>query len=346
MSFKIAVYAIAKNEERSAQRWLDSAAGADAVYVLDTGSNDRTIEILRNGGATVASKNITPWRFDVARNHALNMVPEDFDICISLDLDEVLCLGWRQAIENFWSDACTLLRYPFVTDWDEHQNEKTIIWGHKIHCRKTYHWQYAVHEILRPKPEATQLHKEVFCDQLRIEHRPLKTKSNTDYYPLLKYWSEQEPTEARYKIYLLKNLFDMREYQQCLQALDEYFNYPDNTVWASEKAFLYRLQAWCYEYLDQSVDLQIQSLLKAVAYAPQEREPWCHLAEAMLKCGNYPNAFSAAVNALRITNSQNSYRIQPEMWNGKAEQLFNLAKQNLFDHHNVGGSPTTFDDCR
>jgi glycosyltransferase involved in cell wall biosynthesis len=335
MSLKIAVYAIAKNEELTAQRWLDSTAGADGVFVLDTGSSDQTVEILRNGGATVAIKSITPWRFDLARNHALNLVPKDFDICISLDLDEVLCADWRQAIEKFWNPDCTLLRYPFVADWDDKHNAKNIIWGHKVHCRQTYHWQYAVHEILRPHPNTLHMHKEIFCNELRIEHHPVKQKSNTDYYTQLKYWSEQEPTEPRYKTYLLKNLFDMGEYQQCLQALEEYFNYPDNLVWASEKAFLYRIQAWCHEHLNHLLDLQIESLLKAVAYAPQEREPWCHLAESMIKCGNFPNAYSAAINAIRITNRQNSYRIQPEVWNGKAEQLLAIAQKKLFDQDHM-----------
>lgn len=332
MSLRIAIYAIAKNEELTAKRWLSSTIGADGVFVLDTGSHDRTIEILQDGGATVSKKSITPWRFDVARNLALKMVPDDFDICISLDLDEVLCAGWRQAIERFWSSDCTLLRYPFIADWDDQKNAKNIIWGHKVHCRHTYHWQYAVHEILRPKENTNRIHKEIFCDQLQIEHHPVKTKSNTDYYEQLKYWSEKEPQELRYQTYLLKNLFDMGLYQQCLQNLNNFFNYPDNLVWASEKAFLYRIKAWCHEYLNHPADQQIESLLKAVAYAPQEREPWCHLAETMLKCGNYPNAFAAAVNALRITSAHNSYRIQPEFWNGKTEQLFKLSQQKLFDH--------------
>ena len=40
---KIIVYAISKNEEKFAQRWVDSMKEADDIYVLDTGSNGEQI---------------------------------------------------------------------------------------------------------------------------------------------------------------------------------------------------------------------------------------------------------------------------------------------------------------
>ena len=46
-------------------------------------------------GVNVSEKIITPWRFDVARNESLKLVPNDADICICTDLDEVFEKGWR-----------------------------------------------------------------------------------------------------------------------------------------------------------------------------------------------------------------------------------------------------------
>lgn len=37
-------------------------------YVLDTGSNDKTVKELKNMVFNVTKKEIKPWRFDVARN--------------------------------------------------------------------------------------------------------------------------------------------------------------------------------------------------------------------------------------------------------------------------------------
>ena len=42
---KIAVYAIALNEEQFVQRWYESAKDADYLLIGDTGSTDKTIEL-------------------------------------------------------------------------------------------------------------------------------------------------------------------------------------------------------------------------------------------------------------------------------------------------------------
>lgn len=98
--YKVCVYAIAKDEAKFAARWAESMSEADAVYVLDTGSSDDTVKILQAHGVNVRSEIITPWRFDTARNRSLELVPEDADICVCTDIDEVLHPGWRAAAEK------------------------------------------------------------------------------------------------------------------------------------------------------------------------------------------------------------------------------------------------------
>ena len=66
--YKICVYAIAKNEEKFVERWVNSMKEADEIYVLDTGSSDNTVKKLQEKGVHVAVKEIKPWRFDAARN--------------------------------------------------------------------------------------------------------------------------------------------------------------------------------------------------------------------------------------------------------------------------------------
>ena len=79
---KVVVYAIAKNEEKFVNRWCESMREADEIYVLDTGSEDDTVRFLRENGVNVVTKNIVPWRFDVARNESLKLVPDDVDVCV------------------------------------------------------------------------------------------------------------------------------------------------------------------------------------------------------------------------------------------------------------------------
>ena len=111
--YKICVYAIAKNEEQFVDRWYESVKDADKIYVLDTGSTDNTVQKLKSHGVIVKTLEIKPWRFDTARNKALEMVDEDTDICISIDIDEVLLPGWRQELENNWKKNTTRIYYNY-----------------------------------------------------------------------------------------------------------------------------------------------------------------------------------------------------------------------------------------
>ena len=111
---KIVVYAIAKNENSFVDRWMDSMSEADQVVVLDTGSDDGTAERLRARGAQVTVERIVPWRFDRARNRSLELVPEDADVCVCTDLDEVFHPGWRSALEGVWTPETRQASYRYT----------------------------------------------------------------------------------------------------------------------------------------------------------------------------------------------------------------------------------------
>jgi len=86
---KIAVYAIALNESKHVARWAKATAGADVRIVADTGSTDNTVQLLNQYRIETYEINVSPFRFDDARNAALALVPADVDVCVSLDMDEV-----------------------------------------------------------------------------------------------------------------------------------------------------------------------------------------------------------------------------------------------------------------
>ena len=91
MDYKICVYAICKNEKEWINRWIDNMSEADYIVVLDTGSTDGSYEMLKEDSriTRVEQKIINPWRFDAARNESMKLVPEDTDIFVCTDFDEV-----------------------------------------------------------------------------------------------------------------------------------------------------------------------------------------------------------------------------------------------------------------
>src|SRR4051812_29184990 len=108
---RIGVYSVALNESQFVERWATSAADADYLFVADTGSSDETVALLEQHGVHTAPIRVRPWRFDDARNAALSLLPDDLDIVMSLDMDEILTPGWRAKLEADWVEGCNRLRY-------------------------------------------------------------------------------------------------------------------------------------------------------------------------------------------------------------------------------------------
>ena len=106
---KVAVYTIALNEAAHAERWANSAVDADYRIVADTGSTDDTVERLTKAGVRVHRIAIRPWRFDDARNAAMALIPDDVDVCFSMDMDEFLGPGWRPKLDAAWTPETTAL---------------------------------------------------------------------------------------------------------------------------------------------------------------------------------------------------------------------------------------------
>ena len=145
---KIVVYAIAKNESSFVDRWMDSMSEADQVVVLDTGSDDGTAERLQARGAQVTVERIVPWRFDRARNRSLELVPEDADVCVCTDLDEVFRTGWRSALEGVWTPETRQASYRYTWSFQPDGSEGVVFWQEKIHARRGFRWVHPVHEVL------------------------------------------------------------------------------------------------------------------------------------------------------------------------------------------------------
>ena len=101
---KICVYTICKNEETFAERWLLSAQEADAIFVNDTGSTDKTIDILKSHPkVTLIEGNVRGenFRFDKAWNEVLDIIPDTYDFCVRLDMDMMLTCGWCDRLKKY-----------------------------------------------------------------------------------------------------------------------------------------------------------------------------------------------------------------------------------------------------
>lgn len=314
---KIAVYAISKNEEEFVERFCKSAEKADLIVIADTGSTDGTAQKARDCGAVVHDICITPWRFDKARDAALALLPRDIDVCISLDLDEILEPGWREEIERVWKEDTTRLRYKF--DW----GCGISFYYEKIHHRHGYHWHHPCHEYPRPD----QRIKEVYAhtDMLLVSHHPDPTKSRGQYLDLLKVAVTEDPRCPRNAFYYARELTFYSKWLDAVVALNKYLDMPEAN-WPNERSYAYRLLGKSYEALGQHPE---EWYKLAAVEAPNTREPWMALADWYYKQQNWQECLNAANKALEIKNKELVYTMDPEVWGSKPHDLAAISAHHL-----------------
>ena len=294
--YKICVYAICKNEEKFVERWVNSVKEADEIYVLDTGSMDNTVEELKKRGVIVSQKEINPWRFDVARNLSLDMVPNDADICVCIDLDEVLEVGWRKKLEKIWNIDINRLRYNYNWSLDDKNNPIVNFYIEKIHTRNNYKWTHPVHEVLKYTGNGTE--RFITNDSITVNHYPDNNKSRSNYLPLLELSVKESPNNDRNMHYLGREYMYYGRWNECIDTLINHLNLPSAT-WKDERSASMRFIARSYINLKRYDEARMW-LDKAIREAPYLRDPYVERALLEYQLSNYKEVEKYAKEALKI----------------------------------------------
>lgn len=318
---KIAVYAISKNEEKFVDTWVASMSEADAIYVLDTGSTDDTVARFRALGVTVETAVINPWRFDVARNRALEMVPEDFDICVSTDIDEMFHPGWRAALEQSWTPGVQQANFRYTWNFNSDGSEGFVFWREKIHARHGFTWVNPVHEVL--KYTGSDIPKVVYAHGVQLDHHADNTKSRAQYLPLLEMAVKEDPDNDRNMHYLGREYLYYGRWADCAATLRHHLTMP-SAQWADERAASMRYISRAEENMGHLQESQ-QYLLRACAEAPWLREPWLDLAQFCYRREDYAGVLYACRHALAIETRPISYISEADSWGPLPYDLAALA---------------------
>lgn len=319
---KIVVYAISKNEAQFVHRWMDSMSEADQVVVLDTGSTDATTDLLRSRGAQVTAERIEPWRFDAARNRALELVPEDADICVCTDLDEVFHPGWRKALEAAWVPDAGQARYRYTWSFQPDGREGVVFWCEKIHRRHGYRWVHPVHEVLQwegpgcPGPMVTAF-------GVQLDHHPDPAKSRGQYLPLLELSVREAPDDDRNVHYLGREYLFYGRWDDCITTLKRHLSLPTAT-WADERAASMRYIGQAYLQKGQP-DQARNWFLKSIAQAPHLREPWMEIAQLLYAQENWEGVLYFTGGALAISVRPDTYICEAAAWGPLPHDLRCLA---------------------
>ncbi len=153
MNIKISACTIVKNEEKNIERWLAGVRSfADEIIIIDTGSTDNTVALVKAGRAVVKH---FPWRndFSAAKNFAIEQAHGDWIVMLDADeyFDENSQKKMRQIIGKFHKQKQVVgLITPFLNIDVNHDNKiLSKAWQLRIFRRKPG-WRFVgrVHETL------------------------------------------------------------------------------------------------------------------------------------------------------------------------------------------------------
>lgn len=321
--YKICVYAICKNESKFIERWVESMKEADEIYVLDTGSTDDSLEKFKSLGVNVTQEVIKPWRFDVARNKSLDLVPMDADICVCTDLDEVFDKGWREKLELVWNENVDKIKYNYNWSFDEYGRPATTFFIEKIHRRKGYKWCHPVHEVLNVLENEVS----ILVPEITLNHYPDNEKSRSSYLPLLELSVEEEPMDDRNMHYLGREYMYYGKYQEAIDTLIRHLDLP-SARWDAERCASMRFIARCYINLKRPKEAEMWLKL-AIKEASYLRESYVELAQLYTDQKRYQEAYDLLEKAFLIKNKAPIYINEDFAWNDYIYELMGIVAFNL-----------------
>lgn len=328
--YKICVYCICKNESKFVNRFMDSLEEIkDHVYVLDTGSTDNTVELFKKRGAKISVKHYDKFNFDVARNDSLALVPEDYDVCICLDVDEVIKEGFTKVINKIWQKNTTQMEYPFYCSVDKNDNPIMQFINNKIHSRKEFTWIYPIHEILSYVGSSPNI---VQTNEILVVHKPDVYKSREFYLGLLEERVEKCPDDSRNVLLLAREYNSRGKYFECIKTSHKYLNLNINYSPQNVQAMCYLSNS--YRSMQMYEEAQMWAN-KALEETEITREPYLQKILINYEIKKYDEVIKWGQEALNIKEYNKNIIDNSACWDGTIYDYLSLAYYYKQDYENA-----------
>lgn len=235
----IAVAMIVKNEEELLARCLETVKGADAIYILDTGSRDRTIKIARRYTDKVFLDFIWVDDFSLAQNHIKSKVKEDW--ILSIDADEQLLCPWSD-VQAAVEQAENVVRVKMVAEGDHQANN--FHFGRLFRNTPDIFWCQSIHKHLNVPGEG----EEVGNISIMYGYSPAHELDIDRSLRMLERAVATEDNPIRNLYYLGREYWYKGRYQDSINTFQRYIKVSN---WPAEKAEAYMNMGQCYMALGQ-----------------------------------------------------------------------------------------------
>ena len=265
---KLSVAIICRNEENSIGKCLESVKDADEIVVCDTGSEDKTIEIVKKYTDKIFSDYSWNDNFAEARNHAISKCTGDWILVI--DADNVLVGGIKKTKEE--------------CEKADKSGYKTI--SLKIFWERTNKFSHYLPYLFKRDPEIYfkgAVHNYLTRDDKNYSDLALACWYSESHYKdpdrsfrILKKEVFSKPELRREKYYLAREYYSRGDYPNALWWFQEYLKMKSD--FGGEVADAYLLMAKCYWQL-QKGDFARAHCLEAIGINTNFKEAILFMAE-------------------------------------------------------------------
>lgn len=268
---KTACYTILKNEIKYIEKWLYYAEPFDYRVLLDTGSTDGSWELLQEYAAKdpnliTEQKIFTPWRFDVARNYNLDMVPQEVQWCLSPDLDEYYSINTHDEMEVIISAipdiTCIASDRLDIYSSTVRVGPPNLQATNKIHRRHDYLWKERIYEHISWKHDGHE--KELYSEDIFLIHdQDFKKKERSPLYIKLmeEEWTDN-PKNSWNNWFLLYHYYKSKQLEKYIPVACNYIMYHSRQDEKNYKDVLNTLKGICVreKISDEHKNLIIEAL--------------------------------------------------------------------------------------
>jgi len=254
----IAVAMIVKNEEALLARCLESVKDADAIYIADIGSTDRTVEIAKKYTKNVYLDYIWNDDFSGAQNFVKSKVKEDW--ILSIDADE-FCHDFSEVRKAIELAKDTVAVHMIA----EGGNRLEFMFSRLFRNTPDIYWVQPIHKHLNIPGEGEL----VGNVKITFGWSPAHANDPDRALRILEKTVEEEGEAAGRNLYYLgREYYYKQRYKEATATLGRYVQISG---WPAEKAESFMIMSQCYSAQGLDEDAR-DAILQAIKINPNFKE--------------------------------------------------------------------------